>query len=144
MGVFRRLQSSELYDAISTSHYYRHYLCSKLECHLFGFDIETIAMPINRGELKDILSRWPRHLSPAEGTQTSLPYMKHGIAVTLSEFGGVLGLATSGSQACLFSLGTSQCGKWTVYHHDPSSEYEAMSARPLICLKIGLAGETHV
>lgn len=103
-------------------------------------------MPITRGELKDILRRWSRHLSPAGGTQTSLPYMKHGIAVSLSEFSGALGLGTSGSQAYLFPVinGTFQCGDWTVYHHDPSSDCEELSARPLICLKIGLAGETHV
>jgi hypothetical protein len=104
VGVFRRLQSDEVYDAISTSQYYRHYLCSKLECRLFSFDIKTIAMLITRGELKDILRRWSRHLSPAEGTQTSHPYMKHGIAVSFAKSMVFLGLRLQDLKLTYFLL----------------------------------------
>jgi hypothetical protein len=49
-------------------------------------------MLITRGELKDILRRWSRHLSPADGMQNSQPYMKHGIAVSFAKSMVFLGL----------------------------------------------------
>jgi hypothetical protein len=47
-------------------------------------------MVITHSEVKGILRRWSRHLSPAGGTQAELPIMKQGIAVSSFPFASAL------------------------------------------------------